>query len=191
MNTNEQLDITVPGLIASPEAAAHTEFMREAVRQKGSLFSDTKEAKASKGRQTPAPSPLFEQPVGGEAPAPTKAPTLPQVSLPSARPQTVQKTKQPTVEKTKQPTIEKTKQPTIEKTKRPTVEKTKGKGSGDDGGKAPSPTKAPSSPTKGKTSKGEGKNGGDKGKKGDSEVPEDGTAGGEVTGGDSFLGKFN
>ena len=128
MDMQQQLDLAALGLIASPEAALHSEFLREAVYEKGGgKSSDTKkEAKAPKGRKTPAPSPLFEQPTGGggQPPAPTNAPTFPLVSLPSARQPTSQKTKQPTVEKTKQPTVEKTKQPTVEKTKQPTVEKT-------------------------------------------------------------------
>jgi outer membrane biosynthesis protein TonB len=189
LSTKHQRD-----LVASPEAALHTEFLKEATK-KGKVNSEVKEPKG-----------------GAKAPAPTKAPTLPEGSLPSARPPTVQKTKQPTVEKTKQPTVEKTKQPTVEKTKQPTVEKTKqptvektkgAKGDGGGGGKAPSPTKAPSmikgSPPS-KTPKGDdsgGSNGktdkGDKEKKGGrGAVDGDGAgAGSEVTGGDSFLGKFN
>jgi hypothetical protein len=129
MDMQQQLDLAALDLVASPEAALHSEFLKEAVYEKGGgKSSDTKKgAKAPKGRKTPAPSPLFEQPTGGgsQPPAPTNAPTFPLVSLPSTRPPTFKKTKQPTVEKTKQPTVEKTKQPTVEKTKSPTVEKTK------------------------------------------------------------------
>jgi hypothetical protein len=129
MDMQQQLDLAALDLVASPEAALHSEFLKEAVYEKGGgKSSDTKKgAKAPKGRKTPVPSPLFEQPTGGgsQPPAPTNAPTFPLVSLPSTRPPTFKKTKQPTVEKTKQPTVEKTKQPTVEKTKSPTVEKTK------------------------------------------------------------------
>jgi hypothetical protein len=132
MDAQQQLDLAALDLVASPEAALHSEFLREAVYEKGGGRSSDakKEVKASKGRKTPSPSPLYEQPAAGgdQAPAPTNAPTFPRVSLPSVpsgRQPPVQRTKQPTVEKTKQPTVEKTKQPTVEKTKNPTVQKTK------------------------------------------------------------------
>jgi hypothetical protein len=202
MDTQQQLDLAALDLVVSPEAALHSEFLSEAVYEKSRVnSSDTKkEAKASKGRKTPSPSPMFEQPAGGgdQAPAPTNAPTLSRVSLPSApsgRQPTAQKTKQPTVEKTKNPTVQKTKQPAVQKTKQPTstksptVGKSKGEkleGSGKTGQPSVSMAPSPSPPTKqektkGKTYKGDGsgagngkgKNGGGKGKKGGSEVPED------------------